>query len=265
MCKEQFFMAKQISAAYGKKEVIHAVSFSLQVHTLTAFVGANGSGKSTLMRCITNQLQHKGECFLGDNKLEKLSIKELARKVSYIPQRSGLSISLPVLDVVMMGFNAKLKPMQRPTKMQEECAKNAIAAVGLGGYENTDYMTLSEGQKQLVSLARTLVEDTQLLLLDEPDSALDLKNRYQMMKRLKDMVRENECAGILCLHDPDLALRYCDQLVLLKEGHCLGIVHPFVDDVENMENSLKQIYGSISLVKCYDKKGNGHLTVLWDE
>lgn len=264
MSESYFFRAEHISAGYGKKAVIHDISFSLQPHTLTALIGANGSGKSTLMKCIANQLPHGGKSSLQGNCLEELSVKELAQNVSYIPQRSGVSISLSVMDVVLMGYNPVLKLLQRPSEQQREQAKDALAAVGLGGYEYIDYLTLSEGQKQMVFLARTLIEDTSLFLLDEPDSALDLQNRYQLMKLLKEMVQESKRAGLLCLHDPIMALRYCEQLVLLKEGHCVGVLHPFEDSIETMERALKEIYGDISLVECADKKGIRHLMVLWE-
>ena len=265
MSEKYFFRAEHISAGYGKKTVIHDISFSLYPHTLTALIGANGSGKTTLMKCIANQLNHGGKATLQGECLENMSVKELAKNISYIPQRSGLGISLPVLDVVLMGFNPVLKLMQRPTKEQQNRAKDALALMGLGGYEDIDYMTLSEGQKQLVFLARTLIEDTSLLLLDEPDSALDLQNRYQIMQRLKKIVTEKEKAGLLCLHDPILALRYCEQLILLKDGCCVGVLYPLKDSLEKMEHALKEIYGDISLVECRDKKGRKHVAVLWEE
>ncbi|WP_405729272.1 ABC transporter ATP-binding protein [Anaerotignum sp.] len=264
MSEKMIFSAEHISAGYGKKTVIHDISCSLQAGTLTALIGANGSGKTTLIRCIANQLSHGGKSILQGECLEEMSVKGLARKVSYIPQKSGIKISLPVLDVVMMGFNPVMKLMQRPSKEQENRAKEALMAVGLGGYEKIDYLTLSEGQKQLVFLARTLIEDTSLLLLDEPDSALDLQNRYLIMKHLKTMVMEREQAGLLCLHDPVLALRFCEQLILLKDGRCVGVLHPGEDSLEKMEAALKEIYGDISLIECTDKNGIRHLTVLWE-
>ena len=264
MSETYFFRAEHISAGYGKKAVIHDISFSLQPHTLTALIGANGSGKSTLMKCIANQLPHGGKSILQGNYLEEMSVKELAKHVSYIPQRSGIGISLSVLDVVLMGYNPVMKLLQRPSALQRDRAKDALTAVGLGGYEHIDYLTLSEGQKQMVFLARTLIEDTSLLLLDEPDSALDLQNRYQLMKLLKEMVQKSERAGLLCLHDPIMALRYCEQLVLLKEGRCIGVLRPFADAIDSMEGALKEIYGDISLIECPDKKGIRHLMVLWE-
>lgn len=263
--KDAFFQAEKITAAYGKKQVLREISFALQPHTLTGLLGANGCGKTTLLKCIINQLPHEGSCKLEGKHLETESTRALARKLSYIPQRSGLQLSLPVLDVVLMGFNPRLKLLEHPSQEQVQRAREALQAVGLAEQAETDYLCLSEGQKQLVFLARTLIEDTALLLLDEPDSALDLPHRYGILRQLRALVQKERRAGLLSLHDPVLALTFCDQLLLLRDGCCWGVIHPKEDDLETMERQLQEIYGKISLVRCEDRKGNSHLTVLWEE
>lgn len=265
MERDTFFRAVDISAGYDGKEIVHRVTFSLQPHTLTGLLGANGSGKTTLLRSVAGQLTHRGDCYLNGVRLEDQTVRQLARKISYIPQKSGLTISLPVLDVVMMGFNPVLKLLERPSKKQKMLAKEALRSVGLKGYEEEDYLTLSEGQKQLVFLARTLIEDTSLLLLDEPDSALDFQNRYLILKQLRQMIRLGEKAGLLCLHDPALALQFCQQLILIKDGKCMKILRPENDAIEDMELALQQIYGSVSLVECMDRRGKRQFTLLWED
>ena len=98
-------------------------------------------------------------------------------------------------------------------------AMEALTSMGMGDYADKDYQTLSEGQKQLVILARLLVEDSALLLLDEPDSALDFQNRYAILWQLKKLTEERQRCALLCLHDPILALEFCQQLILLKDGN----------------------------------------------
>lgn len=254
-----------LSAGYGKKEILHDISFSLEPHTLTCLIGKNGCGKTTLMKSIVNQIKHAGTCFLNGENLEFLSVRALARQVSYIPQRTGLGISLPVLDVVLMGYNPVLKLLDHPSKKQIELAKKALAAVGLSEVEQQDFQTLSEGQKQLVLLARTMIENTKLLLLDEPDSALDFQNRYMILKELKKMVQESEKSGLLCLHDPVLAMEFCDQLILMKDGNCIQVLHPQKDKMKDMEVSLQEIYQDVSLAEYYDKNGKRHIAMLWEE
>lgn len=261
----QILTVNALSAGYGKKEILHNISFALEAHTLTCLIGKNGCGKTTLMKSVVNQIKHAGTCFLDGDNLEYLNVRTLARQVSYIPQRSGLGVSLPVLDVVLMGYNPVLKLLERPSKKQIEMAKKALESVGLTEVEKQDFQTLSEGQKQLVLLARTMIENTKLLLLDEPDSALDFQNRYLILKELKKMVQEGEKAGLLCLHDPILAMEFCDQLLLMKDGVCIHVLHPQEDKMEDMETALREIYQDISLAEYQDKNGKRHIAMLWEE
>ena len=148
------FTVKNICAGYGKRNVIENVSFQLEKGTLMGVLGANGSGKTTLLKALCGILPHRGMSVLDGVELEKCSPKQLARLVSYIPQRSGISIDISVLDVVLMGFNPKLRLLEHPTKQMKEAALNVLQQVGLGGKEYENYLHLSEGQKQLCVFAR---------------------------------------------------------------------------------------------------------------
>ncbi len=256
------FCAENISCGYGGKEVLKDVNFSLPRGAMTGLLGANGSGKSTLLKAICRQIPHKGNCCLEGRSLDSLSLRQLARRISYIPQRSGIHVSLPLLEVVMMGFNPALSLLQNPSAAQRRAAKCALDSVGLGEMEGADYLTLSEGQKQLCILARTIVEDTSLLLLDEPDSALDFHNRYYGMKMLKKLLWDKNKTALICLHDPALALDFCDQLLLLKDGKCTSTLYPASDSLPVMQKALSDIYGPISLIRCTDSRGNGRLALL---
>ena len=264
MSKNTYFEVQNVSAGYGDKEIIHEISFEVEPHTLTALIGPNGCGKTTLLKSMVNLLEYQGDCLLHGEKFKEVSTRKLARKVSYIPQRSGIQISMSVLDVVLMGFNPVLKLLERPNKKQKQRAKDAIASVGLAAYINKDYLTLSEGQKQLVMLARTMIEDTDLLILDEPDSALDFQNRYLILNILKELTMKEEKAGILCLHDPEMALEFCQQIVVMKNGNIIDILHPQTDSLEKMELALRKIYGNVTLNKCVDRKNHTHLVLLWE-
>lgn len=264
MSKEKYFEVQNLFAGYGDKEIIHNIHFEVEPHTLTALIGPNGCGKTTLLKSIVNLLDYQGKCLLQGNELKELTVRKLAQKISYIPQRSGIHVSMSVLDVVLMGFNPVLRLLERPNKRQKERAKAAITSVGLSEYMDKDYLTLSEGQKQLVLLARTMIEDTDLLILDEPDSALDFQNRYKILNLIKQMTETEEKAGILCIHDPEMALEFCQQIIVMKDGEIIDILHPQTDSLEKMELVLRRIYGTVTLNRCMDRNNRAHLVLLWE-
>lgn len=256
---------KKVSAGYGKQNVIENISFNLDAGTLMGIIGANGSGKTTLLKALCGILPHQGTCTLEDFALEELPAKQLAKLVSYIPQRSGISIDISALDVVLMGFNPHLGLLEYPTGKMKDAAIRALDEVGLSGKEETNYLHLSEGQKQLCILARTLVSDSKLLLLDEPESALDFCFRHQMLSLLRRWVASRERSAIVTLHDPTLALNFCDKLLLLSEGGILDIIEPKADSLDKMEQMLSMVYGSVSLQRCYNRKGEAQIVMLRED
>lgn len=259
------FSVSGLTAGYGGKAIVKSLSFSVEKGKLLGILGANGSGKTTLLKALCGILPHEGSCMLDGVQLEKLSARQLARRCSYIPQRSGISIDLSVLDVVLMGFNPQLGLLERPGAAMKERAREALALAGLAGREEDNYQHLSEGQKQLCILARTLAADCSLLLLDEPESALDVRFRSRMLAVLRRWLREGNRCGVVTLHDPSLALNDCDELLLLQDGGQLALLRPALDPPEEMERALSCIYGPVTLTRCSDRRGKSHLVMLKEE
>ena len=140
-------------------------------------------------------------------------------------------------------------------------ADKAIDSVGLAGLYDTDFLTLSEGQKQLCILARTLIEDSVLLLLDEPDSALDFSNRHMLMKHIQNIISDNKCA-LMCIHSPELALEYCDRILLMKDGKIVSDIDVHAASLSEINEKMSLIYDNINVTECTDTKGNVHRIVL---
>ena len=252
-----------LSVTLGSAPVLQDVSFSVpESAPLVGVLGANGSGKTTLLRCIAELIPHKGHCTLRGTPLETLSAKGLARRVSYIPQHSGIGLSLSAREVVLMGFNPRLSVLQAPTPAMHTAAEQALAQVGLAGFADRDYLTLSGGEQQLCILARTLVQDTELLLLDEPDSALDLHNRVKMLQTVLALVHSGGKAALVCLHDPALALEFCDTLLLLRGGHLIAQLHPKTDPLPETEQQLAKVFGPVQLIRLTDAAGQPRLVLL---
>lgn len=260
-----YISAKEISVGYGRQDILEHVSFELDSGSLLGIIGANGSGKTTLLKALCGILPHKGCISVEGRALEALSPRQLAQLVSYIPQRSGISIDIPVLDVVLMGFNPQLGLLQHPSKDMKAAATDALHRVGLSGKEHENYLHLSEGQKQLCILARTLVSRSRLLLLDEPESALDFQFRHRMLSLLRNWMAEEKSSAIVTLHDPQLALNFCDKLLLLANGAVLGILEPKTDPLEKMEQMLSVVYGPISLQRCLNRRGEAQTVILRED
>ena len=197
--------------------------------------------------------------------MESLSVRQMAKLCSYIPQRSGISIDISALDVVLMGFNPRLGLLDHPDKAMQQTAMEALGQVGLAEKAHINFMHLSEGQKQLCIMARTLVAGSKLLLLDEPESALDFRYRYRILSLLNHWVKQSRSSAIVTLHDPVLALNYCERLLLLAEGNVLGMIRPGTDDLETMRQLLRRIYGNISLQYVTAENGNRQLIMMSEE
>lgn len=252
---------RQLTAGYGGKEVLQGVSFSLMPGELVGILGENGSGKTTLLKSICGIVPHGGKCLVGGMDSRSLSPRALARQVSFIPQQSGISIDLSALDVVLMGFNPRLGLLEYPSQDMKQQARRALREVGLAGREEENYQTLSQGQKQLCMLARTLVSQARLLLLDEPESALDFGGRYRMLTQLRRCLG-GHCGALVTLHDPQLALNCCDRLLLLGGGKLLGEICPRQDSLESMEEKLIGLYGGLTLLRAENRQGLRQLVLL---
>ena len=254
---------QDLTVRYGTAAVLQGVSFSVPVPgQLIGLLGVNGSGKTTLLKAAAGLLPHTGQCLLDGVPLESLSTRRLAQTVSYIPQQSGISVSLSAREVVLMGFNPRLGVLQSPTAAMRAAADEALRTVGLADKAGQDYLTLSGGEKQLCILARTIAEDAPLLLLDEPDSALDLANRSRMTALLAQLVHTGGKTALVCLHDPALALDSCDILVVLQGGGVAAVLYPRTDPPAVLQATLAAVYGPLELLPVTDCRGRRRLALL---
>lgn len=244
----EILRAKGLSAGYGRGDVIHSVSFSLRKGELCALLGGNGSGKTTLLRAMCGLLPSRGELSLAGQPLGKLGRRERARRVGYLAQGGHMGLSLAVMDVVLMGLNPELGLLESPGASHRRRAMEALEWVGIAHLAHMPFQSLSQGQKQLCLFARTLVCRPELLVLDEPDSALDFPNRSRMMGLLKDYLGKEKRAVLLCSHDVNAALAHAHRLLLMRDGILVHDLCPDKLTREELERALGEVYGPVEVL-----------------
>ena len=221
----------------GSPEVLKNVSFDLEPGKFLAILGNNGVGKSTLLKCFNHILKpHSGEVLLDGMNLLKLSPREVAKQVAFVSQ-SVPSTQMTVHDVVMLG--------RRPymtwgfTEEDHHIVHDAMHRLDVEDMRGRFLSQLSGGEKQKVMLARALAQQPKVLLLDEPTSALDIQNQYGVLKLVRDICHKDNMIAVMVIHDLNLALRFCDRFLLLKDGE----VYRHGDRSILDSTALKEVYG----------------------
>ena len=203
--------------AYGDATVLEDVSIEVPDGELLGLLGPNGSGKTTLLRAI--DAMHDldgGRITLDGTDVATLSREDVARRIGYLPQVEGSSPPATVFDTVLLGRQPYFE--WRPTAEDRQAVEAVLQDLGIADLAMREVPTLSGGQRRTVLLARALVQASDALLLDEPTSGLDLKHQHEVMRRVRSAVHESNLAGIVAIHDLDLATRFCDRFAFLYDG-----------------------------------------------
>jgi len=206
----------KVEFSYGSATVLKDVNFKVKKGDLVSILGVNGSGKSTLMKCINRILRfNNGMIFVEDRDLKRMKEIEIARKIGYVPQSSETGF-VTVFDAVLLGRKPYIK--WDVSKKDIELTEEILKVMNLEEYALRYINELSGGELQKVVIARALVQEPKILLLDEPTSDLDLKNQLEVMNIIKEVSCAQNIASIVVMHDINLALRYSDKFIILKEG-----------------------------------------------
>lgn len=214
---------KKITYSIDGKLIIDGIDISVKEGEFVGIVGPNGCGKSTLLKNIYKVFTpDSGAAFIDGEDLAKLSNKKTAKKMSVMQQENIVDFDMTVYDMVMLGRFAHQKLFSGSSDEDRKVVKEYIKEVGLEGYENRHFLSLSGGEKQRTLLARALSQKTPLILLDEPTNHLDIGYQYQIMNILK---RQN-LTLLCCVHDLNIAATYCDRLILMKKKEVFDIGTP---------------------------------------
>ncbi|MDD6807490.1 MAG: ABC transporter ATP-binding protein [Oscillospiraceae bacterium] len=184
-----------------KRTILNNVNLSIEEGEVFCIVGPNGCGKSTLIDCILgiNKID-SGKILLAGKDTCKMKPNEFAKYAAYVPQAHAQTFSYTVMQIVLMGRTFTQNIFSPGTKEDKEIALNAIETVGLRGYEERDYSTLSGGELQLVLIARAIAQKSKLLIMDEPTAHLDFKNEIRCMELICQLVKENNLSVVMATH-----------------------------------------------------------------
>ena len=221
----------------GAPELLKSISFDAEAGQFLAILGNNGAGKSTLLKCMNHILKpDNGEVSLDGENLLAMPSREVAKRVSFVSQNSP-STQMTVHDAVMLGRRPYMK--WGFTEEDHAIVHDAIDRLGLDSMRGRFLNQLSGGERQKVMLARALAQQPKVMLLDEPTSALDIQNQYQVLKMVRDICRADQRIGIIVIHDLNLALRFCDRFLLIKDGR----IYRYGDRSILDREALREIYG----------------------
>ncbi|MBJ3815760.1 ABC transporter ATP-binding protein [Shimwellia pseudoproteus] len=234
-----------LSAGYGKRAIIDNLSLPpLPAGSVTVLLGPNGCGKSTLLRALAGLNPARGEAWLGDNNLMALPFRARAREVVFLPQSLPQGVHLHVLESVIVARRASGEHDADHARQQ---AMQILEQLGIGHLALTFLDQLSGGQKQLVGLAQSLVRQPGLLLLDEPLSALDLHYQLQVMDLIARETAARQMVTLVVVHDINIAMRYGDTIVMLKDG---GLVACGAPQAVITPATLAEVYGVSGRIEC---------------
>jgi iron complex transport system ATP-binding protein len=234
---------KNLTFSYNSHKILDDLNLVIENSEVLSLVGPNGSGKTTLIKCIDRILKPKGSILLDGKEIESMSRQDVAKQIGYVPQSSSAPLATTVFDTVLMGRRPHIG--WRVADYDLEKVAEVLERLHLEDLAMRDFSQLSGGQKQKVLIARALAQEPSILLLDEPTSNLDMLHQLEVMETVGSLVKEKKISAVMAIHDLNLASRYSDKLVMLKEGKVYAAGEP--RSLLN-EANISHVYGIEAMV-----------------
>ena len=238
---------KDIFAGYGYGDVLKGINFKMERGEKLCILGPNGCGKTTLLKTIARIIQYRGKINLEGTDIASLSRKEQAKKIALLGQSAQVYFPYTVYETVSLGRYAYAEGFLKNLSGEDKTIiENTLKKFDIWSIKDRIIDELSGGQLQRVFLARTIVQDPDLILLDEPTNHLDLKHQVELLDYLSLWAKENDRTVIAVLHDLNLAYHFADAVALMKEGELVsfGTCEAVLGGkVPKAKASLEEVYG----------------------
>ena len=224
---------------YSAETVLSKISFNVKKGEIVSLLGPNGAGKSTLIKCMDGLLKFKkGDIAIDGISIKNMNRNDISKKIAYVPQVTATLFSLKVFDMVMLGrrhyMNIKYK------KNDYYKVLNSLKMLNIEHLAMKNFNQLSGGQKQKVIIARAIAQETEIILLDEATSNLDIRHQLEVMEIVNKLSKEFGITIIMILHDLNVASRYSDRIIILNNG---GIAAIGTAKEVITEENISLIYG----------------------
>ena len=233
-------MLEGVTFSYGERKIFTDLSLNFSRGKITFIMGINGSGKTTLLRLITGSLKpQRGRIFLDSHNMNSLDIRSRAKIISYVPQSMNLHADFSVKDYISLGRNPYVSWTCRLSSNDYEIVERSAESLGISDLMSKNFGELSGGQKQAVSIARALAQDTPVIVMDEPMSFLDVSRQADILVLLEELKSRGKTI-ILTTHNPNHAMNISCDVCLISNSNVLGSGNSL--DVLT-EANISEVYG----------------------
>jgi iron complex transport system ATP-binding protein len=213
------FRMENLASGYEQVRVFEGLNLAIEEGKVTTIIGPNGCGKSTLLKTIGRILKkQQGTVYLQEQNMQNLSTKDIAKKLAILSQTPVAPGQLKVEELIAYGRYPHRNNVNRLTNKDEEMIEWALTVTNTMEYRNRELAQLSGGQRQRVWLAMALAQETNILLLDEPTTYLDMAHQLEVLDIVKSLNEQHNCTIVMVLHDINHAARYSDHLIAMRKG-----------------------------------------------
>ncbi len=247
-CEKCEIIVDAISVYFNSSKILENIKFEVKKGEMLGIIGPNGSGKTTLLKCIARSIIPKGRIIIFGKPIEEYTNNEYSKIVSALLPNWPNGFNMKVYEVVLMGCRNRTNSFWWEKEEDIKATEEFLKLLKVYHLHDRDFTTLSSGEQRRVLIAKSLVQRTDIILLDEPIAYLDLKYRIEIMEILKSLSKNNKIV-IISAHEIDLASSYCDKIIVLNNGKIVAMGKP--RDIIN-EKLIYEVYGINATIKWFE-------------